>query len=84
MCSNRIKQLRDENRMTQIKLSTELEVSQETVSGYESGRHNPSVAVLLKLVDLFHVSSDYILGISDNRNGFYRDIDSKEIGRAHV
>jgi len=31
---NRIKQLRDEKKMTQVRLSTELEVSQETISSY--------------------------------------------------
>jgi len=65
---NRIRELREEFHMTQIRLSIELEVSQETVSAYESGKHYPSVTVLLKLSDLFHASCDYILGLSDIRN----------------
>ena len=40
--SNRIKQLREELRMTQVRLSIELEVSQETVSAYENQKHYPS------------------------------------------
>lgn len=65
--TNRIKQLREEYNMTQVRLSIELEVSQETISAYESGKHYPSVAVLLKLSELFHASCDYILGLSDIR-----------------
>ena len=46
--ANRIKQLREEYNMTQVRLSIELEVSQETISAYESGKHYPSVADYLK------------------------------------
>lgn len=62
---NRIKQLRKEKNMTQIRLSIELNVSQETISAYESGKHFPSVQILLKLSEIFNASCDYILGLSD-------------------
>lgn len=65
--SNRIKELREAAHMTQVRLSIELEVSQETVSAYESEKHYPSVASLLKLSEIFHASCDYILGLSDVR-----------------
>lgn len=64
---NRIRQLREEKNMTQIRLSIELEVSQETISSYESEKHYPSVSNLMKLSRLFHASCDYILGLSDVR-----------------
>lgn len=66
--TNRIKQLREEQNMTQIRLSIELEVSQETISAYESGKHYPSVASLIKLSEILHASCDYILGLSDCRD----------------
>ena len=47
---NRIKELRESKGMTQVRLSIELEVSQETVSAYEKGKHYPSVEVLMKLL----------------------------------
>jgi len=65
--SNRIKQLREEMHMTQVRLSIELEISQETISAYESGKHYPSVSTLLKLSKILNSSCDYILGISDIR-----------------
>ena len=64
---NRIKELREEHKMTQVRLSIELEVSQETVSAYEIGKHQPSVKSLLKMASLFNSSLDYIMGISDIR-----------------
>lgn len=64
---NRIKQLREEKKMTQVRLSIELGVTQVTVSGYEIGKSLPSVSILLKMSELFGVSCDYILGVSEIR-----------------
>ena len=41
---NRIRELREEKHITQVRLSTELGVAQETISAYEQGRHLPSVS----------------------------------------
>ena len=65
---NKIRELREEKSMTQIRLSIELNVSQETVSAYEIGRHYPSVKSLMCMAELFNASMDYILGISPVRN----------------
>ena len=64
---NRIKKLRKEKKITQIRLSIELEVSQETISAYEKGKYYPSAAMLIKLRDIFGVSIDYILRLSDTK-----------------
>lgn len=66
--TNRIRQLREEVHMTQVRLSMELEVSQETVSAYENQKHYPSFTQLCKLSELFHVSIDYIMGLSEIRS----------------
>ncbi len=62
---NRIRELREARHMTQIRLSIELEVTQETVSAYESGKHYPSYKTLVRLSELFGVSIDYLMGRSD-------------------
>lgn len=59
---NRIKQLRKEKNITQLRLSILLEVSQETVSAYERGKHYPSAVSLIKLSKILDASIDYILG----------------------
>ncbi len=68
MTQNRIRELRKEYKMTQIRLSIELEVSQETISAYERNMQKPSLTPLLKMREIFHASCDYILGLSDIRN----------------
>lgn len=75
---NRIKQLRKEKKITQIRLSIELEVSQETISAYEKGKYFPSAKSLLKLRDIFGVSIDYILGLSDNKYDLLSESDLTE------
>lgn len=64
---NRIKDLREEKAMTQVRLSIELEVTQETVSAYEIGKHYPSVKSLMRMSELFDASMDYIMGLSPVR-----------------
>ena len=75
----RIQELREELHMTQVRLSVELGVSQETISAYEKGKHYPSVATLVQLSKLLHASCDYILGLTDIRQ-LQRDtpLDNKE------
>ena len=60
---NRIRELREARNMSQVRLSIELAVSQETVSAYESGKHFPSYASLIKLREIFGASIDYIMGL---------------------
>lgn len=64
---NRIRKLREEKKITQVRLSIELEISQEMISAYESGKSYPSVKSLIKLRDIFGVSIDYILGLTEER-----------------
>lgn len=67
MFPNRIRELRVEKGITQVRLSIELEVTQETVSAYETGKHLPTVTNLLRMSKLFNVSMDYIMMQSDSR-----------------
>lgn len=64
---NRIAQLRKEKHLNQTGLAMRLNISQYLVSAYETGRHQPSVELLMQMSDLFNVSVDYIIGNSDIR-----------------
>ena len=66
--SERLRQLRQEKKMTQSTLGQAVDISPRMISFYESGNHFPRDEVLLKrLADLFEVSLDYLLGHSDLR-----------------
>lgn len=61
-----LKKIREKRGITQIRLSTEVEVSQEAISAYESGKALPSVDTLIKLANFLNTSTDYLLGLTDN------------------
>lgn len=64
---NRIAELRKEKNMSQISLGMKLNVSQKMISAYENGKNEPSIDLLMRMADIFHVSIDYIVGYSENR-----------------
>ena len=64
---NRIAQLRKEKHLNQVGLAMKLNISQYMVSSYETGRHQPTIDILIELADFFNVSIDYLAGKSDVR-----------------
>ncbi len=70
---NNIKKIREKRNITQIRLSTGVDVSQETISAYESGRAMPSADTLIRIADFLNTSTDYLLGRID------KDISLKQI-----
>ena len=62
----RIKELRKEQHITQIKMAMDLNMSQNTISRYESGEREPGIAELIAIADYFRVSVDYLIGRTDN------------------
>lgn len=62
----RLKQLRKEKGISQLKLAMELSINQNTVSRYETGKLEADYATLIKLADYFNVSLDYLLERTDN------------------
>lgn len=67
MLSQRIKELRLSLGLNQVQFGKSLNVTKQTISNWENDNIQPSVDMLLKIVKLYSVSSDYLLGI-DNRN----------------
>lgn len=65
---NRIKELRQAKKLNQVQLCQILKVAQSTLSAWETERNQIDYQTLIKLSNLFNVSIDYILGISDNPN----------------
>lgn len=65
---NRIKQLREENNITQIQLAKKLNKTQQTISLYENGTNEPDIDGYIILSKIFNCSIEYIAGKSDIRN----------------
>ncbi len=62
----RIRDLREDNDLTQKQISSELKCSQQVYSNYELGQRDIPTDILIKLSEFYNVSVDYILGISNN------------------
>ena len=62
----RLKELRKKKGITQLRLATELNTTQNTINRYETGEHEPGIAELIKLADYFNVSVDYLIGRTDD------------------
>ena len=60
----RLKKLRLEKNLTQKQLATLIGVRNSIISFYEVGDRMPSVEIIIKLSAVFHVSTDYLMGIS--------------------
>lgn len=61
----RIKDLREDSDFTQEYVAHHLGTSQTMYARYERGANEMPIHHLLKLCELYNVSSDYILGLSD-------------------
>lgn len=76
----RIKTLREIRKMTQVRLALELGVTQETISGYETGRIRPSYDILVKMANCLNTSLDYLLGRTENilLSDYYKKLTEQE------
>lgn len=63
----KLKSLRTEAGMTQADLAKRLSITKSVVSYYELQERTPSPDVLIQLADIFHVTTDYLLGIDHRK-----------------
>ena len=62
----RLKDLREDHDYTQQQLADMLFINRRTYSSYETGMAGLPVEILIKLADIYNVSTDYILGRTEN------------------
>ena len=58
----RLKELRKERKISQLKLALDLNMNQNTISRYENMEREADYETLVKFADYFGVSVDYLLG----------------------
>lgn len=63
MIADRIKALREQQNMTQAELSRQLGITRSSVNAWELGISIPSTQYIVELSSIFHVSTDYLLGV---------------------
>jgi len=66
----RLKELRKNKGISQLKLAMDLSMNQNTISRYETGEREADYKTLIKIADYFNVSIDYLLERTDNPNRY--------------
>lgn len=64
--AGRIRALRKEKNVDQNTMALGIDVSNASISYWETGKQIPSAEVIYKMSKYFNVSADYILGLSEN------------------
>lgn len=64
MIADRIKSLREQQNMTQSDLAKQLGITRSSVNAWEMGISVPSTQYIVELAHIFHVSTDYLLGVN--------------------
>lgn len=82
MLGNNIKNLRQERKITQSELAKKMNVSQQTIGAWETGRAIPSSDTLNELANFFDVSADFLLG-REQKKPYYmlNEKDEKDISK---
>lgn len=62
----RIRDLREDHDLTQTDIANILNMSQTGYSKYETGENDIPTAILIQLAKFYNVSTDYILGLTDD------------------
>lgn len=64
--NERLKELRLQNGVTQKSIADGIGVAEISLQRFEYGTSRPRLENLIKLADFFNVSTDYLLGRTDN------------------
>lgn len=70
----RLKKLREDRGWSKAELARRLNIKTYTnVTHWENGRNMPNGDILIKLVRLYGVTADYLLGLSDDESKHWKD-----------
>ena len=67
MVFRRIRDLREDSDKTQMEIADYLNMQRSVYRRYETGEREIPVWAVIKLAQLYHVTTDYLLGLSDKK-----------------
>ena len=70
MFGERLKQLRESQGLSQSELADYLNVSRQSIGGYENDSVGPGMDTLVKIADRFNISLDYLLCRTNEKENF--------------
>jgi len=63
---NRIKEIRQQRGITQIKMAEDLQVTRQTINAIEKNKYNPSLELALKLIAYFDLPIEEVFYLEDD------------------
>ena len=63
--AERLKELREENNLTQYELSKKINISTACINRWEKNLRVPNIDSIIILCKFFDCSSDYLIGLED-------------------
>ena len=79
MIGETIRTLRERTGYSQSELARKLSVTRSSVNAWESGLSAPTAVYIIELAKLFHVSSDFILGLDESKQISLSGLTEREI-----
>lgn len=79
----KLKELRIQAGLTQKQLAERVKVTKSVISYYELQERYPSPEMLIKLANIFHVSTDFLLGIEKQQTLDISDLNEEDISLLH-
>lgn len=61
----KIRELREENRLTQQDMATKFGISRQVYANWENEINQPEIRMIIELADFFGVTVDYLIGRTD-------------------
>lgn len=84
MIAERIKELREEKAWTQTELAKILGVTRSCVNAWEMGISVPSTQYVVELASLFHISTDFLLGVEATASVSVEGLSDEDIELVHT
>ncbi len=82
--AERLRELRNEKRMTMKELADKLSLTEQAISMYERNERRPNFEKLEEIADLFNVDMNYLLGKSDIKNSYQQETDIYGINKQEM
>ena len=79
MIADKIKMLRVAQKLSQADLAKKLGITRSSVNAWELGFSSPSTGYLVELANLFHVSTDYLLGLKQKESLDISGLDTEQM-----
>ena len=81
MIGERLAEVRKDHKDRQADLAKKLHVTLYTIRSWEQEKSSPSNEMLVRLCRLYHVSADYLLGLSNHDPLLFDVLDLSDVGK---